>query len=70
MAQMIKMSKEQIKKDEKKKAYQENKGNWEYSFFQKHFDPNDEANKKLALKPTNGIDPNNFHMYINPTLSK
>jgi len=70
MAHTIKMTKEQIKKDEKKKAYQENKGNWEYSFFQKHFDPNDEANKKLALKPINGIDPNNFHMYINPTLSK
>lgn len=28
------------KKKAAEKAYQENKGNWEYSFFQKVFDPN------------------------------
>ena len=57
------------KKKAAEKAYQENKGNWEYSFFQKVFDPNQESNRKMLLKPSNNIDPNNFHLHVNPTLS-
>ena len=48
------------KKKASDKAYQENKGNWEYSFFQKTFNPNEESNRKMLLKPSNNIDPNNL----------
>ena len=62
-----KLNKELLQKNERKKAYQANKGNWEYSFFQKVFDTNEESNRKILLKPSNNIDPNNFHLHINPT---
>jgi len=58
------------KKKASDKAYQENKGNWEYSFFQKVSNPNEESNRKMSLKPSNNIDPNNFHLHVNPSLSK
>jgi hypothetical protein len=63
-------TKEMALKKKRHEAYQANKGNWEYSFFQKSFDPNEESNRKVLLKPGNNIDPNNFHLHINPTLSR
>jgi hypothetical protein len=65
-----KLNKEQMLREKRKKDYQANKGNWEYSFFQKTFDPNEESNRKVLLKPANNIDPNNFHLHINPTLPR
>lgn len=59
-----------LKKKESDKMYQENKGNWEYSFFQKVFNTNEESNRKVLLKPSNNIDPNNFYLYINPSLTR
>ena len=67
---MNKTNKMLEKKKASDKAYQENKGNWEYSFFQKTFNPNEESNRKMLLKPSNNIDPNNFYMHVNPSLSK
>ena len=58
------------KMEERKKAYKENKGNWEFNFFQKKHDPNLEGNIKLSMRPDNGFNPNNVHQYINPSLSK
>ena len=65
-----KLNKELLLKKERNKAYQLGKGFWEYSFSQKVFDPNEESNRKILLKPSNNIDPNNFHLHINPTLSR
>jgi superfamily II RNA helicase len=47
-----------------------NKGNWEFSFFQKTIDTIAESNIKTLLKPDNGFNPRNVHNYINPGLSK
>lgn len=58
------------KREEQKKAYQENKGNWEFNFFQKKYDPTLEANIKLSMKPHNGFNPKDVHHYINPEVSK
>ena len=58
------------KKNQKAKEYKDNKGNWEYSFFQKRHDPNTEATIKLSMKPDNGFNPKNVHEYINPSMSK
>ena len=49
---------------------EDNKGNWEYSFFQKKHDPNVESNIKLSLKPINSFNPKHIHQYINPDISK
>lgn len=49
---------------------EDNKGNWEFSFFQKKHDPNIESNIKLSLKPVNSFNPKHIHQYINPELSK
>ncbi len=57
-------------KETKINTYKENKGNWEYSFFQKKFEPNEEANIKLLLCPDAGFNPALIHTYINNTLSK
>jgi hypothetical protein len=54
----------------KRKAFKENKGNWEFRFFQKKFDQNLEAKIKLSLNPKNGFNPNNIHIYLNPEISK
>ena len=48
----------------------DNKGNWEFNFFQKKFNPDAEGNIKLAMKPDNGFNPKNVHNYITPSLSK
>ena len=48
----------------------DNKGNWEFSFFQKRFDPIQESNIKLSLKPLNSFNPKLVHQYINPDISK
>jgi hypothetical protein len=48
----------------------DNKGNWEFSFFQKKFDPVQESNIKLSLKPSNSFNPKLVHQYINPDLPK
>jgi superfamily II DNA or RNA helicase len=58
------------KKNQKAKEYKDNKGNWEYSFFQKRHDPNAEATIKLSMKPDNGFNPKNVHEYISPSISK
>jgi len=52
-----------------------NKGNWEFSFFQKTYEDknyniNKEATIKVALRPDNGFNPKNIHQYINPEKSK
>jgi hypothetical protein len=60
----------QKKKDDRQKAYKENKGNWEFNFFQKREDPNLEGNIKLSMKPDNGFNPKNVHHYINPELPR
>jgi hypothetical protein len=54
----------------KNKMNKDNKGNWEYSFFQKKFNVNDEANIKVSMRPDNGFNPKYIHQYINPELSK
>ncbi len=48
----------------------DNKGNWEFSFFQKKFDPIQESNIKLSLKPSNSFNPKLVHQYINPDIPK
>jgi hypothetical protein len=48
----------------------DNKGNWEYSFFQKVIIPNEEQNIKFDLRPENSFDIKKIHQYLNPTISK
>jgi len=48
----------------------DNKGNWEFNFNQKYYDPNLEAKIKLSMKPNNNIDFKNINQYINTELSK
>ena len=62
--QNTEVSKEKIQEKEN------DKGNWEFSFFQKKYDPNAESNTKLLMKPENGFNPKYVHNYINPQLSK
>ena len=52
------------------KIVKNDKGNWEFSFFQRKYDPNEESNIKLKMKSLNDFDPKLVHQYINPTLSK
>ena len=47
-----------------KEAYKANKGNWEFNFFNKKHDPDQEAKIKVAMKPSNGFNPANVHRYI------
>jgi superfamily II DNA or RNA helicase len=56
----------QKQREERNKAYKENKGNWEFTFFQKKHDPDQEAKIKITMKPSNGFNPANIHHYINP----
>ncbi len=60
----------QKQREERQKAYKENKGNWEFTFFQKKHDPDQEAKIKLIMKPSNGFNPANVHHYINPEPSR
>ena len=57
-------------REAKRKAFKENKGNWEFRLFQKKFDQNCEAKIKLSINPENGFNPNNIHKYLNPEISK
>jgi hypothetical protein len=71
---MLKLNMNQSKKIMEKKmaakeAYKAGKGDWEYSFNQRMFDPNEESNRKMQLKPSNVIDPNSFHLHVNPKLT-
>ena len=52
------------------KVVKNDKGNWEFSFFQRKYDPNEESNIKLKMKSLNDFNPKLVHQYINPTLSK
>lgn len=54
----------------KKNIIKNNKGNWEYNFFQKIYNPNDEAKIKLSIKPENMFDVKNINKYINVQISK
>lgn len=60
----------QKKREERQKAYKENRGNWEFTFFQKKHDPDQEAKIKIAMKPSNGFNPANIHQYITPEPSR
>lgn len=48
----------------------DNKGNWEFSFFQKKYDPVLESNIKQSMKLNNSFNPKLVHQYINPNTSK
>lgn len=60
----------QKQREERQKAYKENKGNWEFTFFQKRHDSDQEAKIKLTMRPSNGFNPANVHHYINPEPSR
>jgi superfamily II DNA or RNA helicase len=47
-----------------------NKGNWEYSFFQKFHIENEEQNIKTEIRPEHVFDIKKIKDYINPQLSK
>jgi hypothetical protein len=49
---------------------QNNKGNWEFNFFQKKYEPNTEAKIKTSMRPDNCFNPKNVHQYITPPISK
>ena len=48
----------------------DNKGNWEFSFFQKITDLVSESNIKQSLKPDNSFNPKYIHNYIDQKISK
>ena len=52
------------------KTVKDERGNWEVSFFQKEYKPNQEAYLKVSMKPENGFNPENIHDYISPQVSK
>jgi hypothetical protein len=58
------------KDEQRRKAWKDNKGNWEYSFFQKKFNPDEEAGIKVSMRPENGFNPKNVHQYITPEISR
>ena len=64
------VTKLQKKREERRKAYKENKGNWEFTFFQKKHDSDQEAKIKISMKPSNGFNPANMHKYISPEPSR
>ena len=47
-----------------------NKGNWEFNFFQKKYDPIQEANIKTAMSPSNAFNPKHIHSYNNSFMPK
>jgi hypothetical protein len=59
-----------LKKKNIKPEYKDNKGNWEFSFFQKYIVENEEQNIKKDLRPLNIFNPKKIHEYINPQISK
>jgi hypothetical protein len=62
--------KRKLEKEAKQKAYNEKKGHWLFSFFQKFHNPDAEANIKVSMRPDNGFNPKNVHHYINPEPSR
>ncbi len=48
----------------------DNRGNWEFSFFQKKFIPNEEQAIKTGMRPENSFDPKLIKQYIDPQPSK
>jgi hypothetical protein len=50
--------------------FTDNRGNWEFSFFQKKVVPNEEQAIKVGMRPDNVFDPRLVHQYINPQISK
>ena len=44
----------------------DNKGDWEFSFFQKKIIPNEEQKIKTSMRPENSFNPALIHDYINP----
>ena len=58
------------KEEQRRKAFKDNKGNWEYSFFQKKFNPDEESKIKVSMRPENGFNPKNVHQYITPEISR
>jgi len=58
------------KEEQRRKEYKDNKGNWEYSFFQKNFNPDEESAIKVSMRPENGFNLKNINQYISPELSK
>lgn len=53
-----------------KNKNKDNRGNWEFSFFQKKIIPNEEQQIKESLRPENSFNPKNIPDYINPSVSK
>jgi len=49
---------------------QSSKGHWSFSFYQKAYNPDQEANIKMLMKPENGFNLKNINSYINNKLSK
>jgi len=47
-----------------------NKGNWEFNFFQKKYEPEQEAKLKLAMKFDNGFNPKDIYKYLNNNETK
>lgn len=52
----------------KNNSIKDNKGNWEFSFFQKYIIENEEGNIKMNIRPTNIFNPRKIHDYINPQI--
>ena len=48
----------------------DNKGNWEFNFYQKKYDPILEANIKQLMKQNNGFNPKNINSYITNIIPK
>ena len=56
--------------EEKKRAKNERRGHWMFSFFQKSYSVDTEATIKVSMRPENGFNPKNIQYYINPELSR
>jgi hypothetical protein len=54
----------------RKKAQNEKRGHWLFSFFQKSHSFDTEANIKISMQPENSFNPKNVHNYINPEPSR
>jgi len=48
----------------------DNKGNWEFNFYQKKYDPISEANIKQSMKQNTGFNPKNIDNYIKNIVPK
>jgi superfamily II RNA helicase len=57
-------------KNKKSKEIKDNKGNWEFNFFQKYYNPNEEAKIKIQMKQDNDFNPKNIYKYIEIQISK